>query len=124
MKSLYLLRNVITGYMILGRAAPEQEACSSKGMQERGEGHIVCLLFMTGRIWFGCVLMSFLSLYTEIFRDSEFKLDKCFYPSCYVGVGSDSVFCTDALQTLHKGFHPLGLLGQQSWHRHGHGDFK
>lgn len=45
MKSLYLLRNVITGYMILGRAAPEQEACSSKGMQERGEGHIVCLLF-------------------------------------------------------------------------------
>lgn len=59
MKSLYLLRNVITGYMILGRAAPEQEACSSKGMQERGEGHIVCLLFMTGRIWFGCVFDEF-----------------------------------------------------------------
>lgn len=59
MKSLYLLRNVITGYMILGRAAPEQEACSSKGMQECGEGHIVCLLFMTGRIWFGCVFDEF-----------------------------------------------------------------
>lgn len=36
-------------------------------------------------------LMSFISLYTEIFLDSKLKLDKCFYPSCYVGVGSDSL---------------------------------
>lgn len=36
-------------------------------------------------------LMSFISLYTEIFLDSELKLDKCSYPSCYVGVGSDSL---------------------------------
>lgn len=35
MKSLYLLRNFITGCMILGRATSEQEACSYKGMHKR-----------------------------------------------------------------------------------------
>lgn len=35
-------------------------------------------------------LMSFISLYTEIFLHSKLKLDKYFYPSCYVAVGSDS----------------------------------
>lgn len=35
MKSLYLLRNFITGCTILGRATSEQEACSYKGMHKR-----------------------------------------------------------------------------------------